>query len=95
MPKTLTPAEAEQFKKALKEAFDKFDSDKSGSIDSKEFENVLCKFNASSECKTKTDAAKIKETAKKFIETADKDADGKVNFYEFYRFVLQAFDIQA
>src|SRR6218665_2475614 len=61
MPKQLSPEEAEHLKQTMKEAFDKFDSDKSGQIDPKEFENVAKKFNETS--KTKLSDAKLKETA--------------------------------
>jgi len=30
-----------------------------------------------------------------FIKAADRDADGKVNFYEFYRFMLIALDVKV
>ena len=60
MPKELSPEEAEHLKKMLKEAFDHFDVDKSGNIDSKEFEGVAKKFNETA--KPKLSDAKIKET---------------------------------
>jgi Ca2+-binding EF-hand superfamily protein len=87
----MTPEEKQKMKAAVKEAFDKFDKDKSGHIESKEFESVLTEYNASSECKKKIEPAKIKEIAGQFIQVADKNADGKVNFEEFYRFLLEAF----
>src|SRR6218665_3240807 len=61
MPKQLSPEEAEHLKQTMKEAFDNFDSDKSGEIDPKEFENVAKKFNETS--KTKLSDAKLQETA--------------------------------
>jgi len=79
----------------IKKAFDEFDADKSGQIDSKEFENVLVKYNASPECKKKIEPTKIKEIASQFIQVADKNADGKVNFYEFFRFFLEALGLSV
>ena len=93
MPKQLTPEEAENVKKMLKEAFDTFDCDKNGSIESKEFESVAKKFNEKSA--TKLSDAKIKETTAEFIKLADRDADGKVNFFEFYKFMLAALDCKV
>jgi Ca2+-binding EF-hand superfamily protein len=93
MSKQLTPEEAEHLKKMLKEAFDHFDADKNGQLDAKEFESVAKKFNETS--KTKLSDAKIKETAAEFIKSADKDGDGKVNFYEFYRFMSGALGVKC
>jgi Ca2+-binding EF-hand superfamily protein len=93
MSKKLTPEEAEKLKICLKEAFDHFDADKSGNIDAKEFENAARKFNETGQ--TKMSEAKIKESATEFIKLADRDADGKVSFYEFYRFMFSALDVKA
>ena len=91
MCEKLTPEQKEKMKAECKKAFDSFDNDKSGTIDCKEFENVLVKYNATSECKKKLEPAKIKELATQFIEVADKNADGKVNFEEFFKFLKEAF----
>jgi len=77
----------------LKEAFDHFDADKSGHIDTKEFENAARKFNEKSE--TKMSDAKIKESAAQFVKLADKNADGKVSFNEFFKFMCDALDVKA
>lgn len=61
MAQKLTPEQAEKLKVEIKKIFDEFDTDKSGHIESKEFENVLVKYNSSSECKKKLEPAKIKE----------------------------------
>lgn len=90
MAQKLTPEQAEKLKVEIKKIFDEFDTDKSGHIESKEFENVLVKYNSSSECKKKLEPAKIKEITASFIQVADKNADGKVSFAEFYKFLLEA-----
>jgi Ca2+-binding EF-hand superfamily protein len=86
----MSPEQAEKLKVELKAAFDSFDKDKSGNIDCKEFESVLTQFNASSECKKKIEPEKIKTLAAQFIQAADKNADGKVNFGEFHKFLIDA-----
>ena len=90
MAQKLSPQDRAELEKALKEAFNSFDTDKSGQIDCKEFENVLVQYNASPECKKKMDPAKIKNIASDFIKVADQNADGKVNYQEFLNFMLEA-----
>jgi len=94
MCQKLSPEECQKLKVEIKKAFDDFDTDKSGQIDAKEFENVLGKYNSSPECKKKMEPAKIKEIASQFIEVADKNADGKVNFNEFFKFLLEALNLK-
>jgi Ca2+-binding EF-hand superfamily protein len=92
MSRKLSPEEAKDLKEFAKAAFDAFDTDKSGQIEVKEFEQVLKQFNESSACKQKLDDAAIKKTSEEFIRLADKDSDGKVNFQELYKFLLVAVD---
>jgi Ca2+-binding EF-hand superfamily protein len=92
MSKKLTPEEAKSLKDFAREAFAAFDTDKSGQIETKEFEQVLRQFNESSANKKKLDEAEIKQTSEDFIRLADKNADGKVNFDELYKFLLVAVD---
>ena len=92
MSKTLTADEAKNLRDFAQEAFAAFDTDKSGQIETKEFEQVLRQFNSSSACKEKLDEAAIKKTSEDFVRLADKNADGKVNFDELYKFLLVALD---
>lgn len=88
------PAEKQQLTDALKQAFNEIDLDRSGYIDSKEFENVARKYNCSTECQTKMTDAQIKETAAKFVQFADENHDGKVSFPEFLDFFLNALGLK-
>ena len=92
MSRKLSPAEAKDLKEFALEAFNAFDVDKSGQIETREFEAVLRQFNDSSACKEKLDEATIKKTSQDFVNLADKNADGKVNFDELHKFLLVAVD---
>lgn len=63
MSRQLTADEARELKEFAKAAFDAFDTDKSGQIETKEFEAVLRQFNDSSACKEKLADATIKQTS--------------------------------
>lgn len=84
MAQKLTPEQAEKLKVEIKKIFDEFDTDKSGNIESKEFENVLIKYNSSSECKKKLEPAKIKEITAVIIIS-------KYNRLIIHSFILQIY----
>jgi Ca2+-binding EF-hand superfamily protein len=83
------PAETEKMRAELKSVFDAVDANKSGSIDKEEFEKVLTQYNASPSTTKKIEPAKIKELAGLFIQACDSNADGKVNFEEFFQFLVK------
>jgi Ca2+-binding EF-hand superfamily protein len=83
----LTKVQVEDLKPDIKKAFDVFDLDHSGQIDGNEFEKVLVQINESPEWTDKMTPERIKELANTFVKAADTNADGKVNFDEFFQFL--------
>lgn len=95
MCQELSESEKQQLNDALKRAFNEFDVDGSGFIDSKEFEKVARKCNCDRDCETKMTDSQIKEAAVQFIEFADENHDGKVSFPEFFDFFLKALNMKG
>ena len=67
--------------KFLKEAFEAFDADKSGSIDLKERTAVMKSY--SELVKEPADDKKVKEVSEKIMKAVDKGGDGKISLAEF------------
>lgn len=68
--------------------FDIADSDKSGSIDAKEFTNLLIDFSKSAEIPTPSE-----EEIEQIIASFDSNKDGKFNLQEFTEFIKRVFEI--
>lgn len=63
MSRKLTADEAKELHEFARQAFDAFDTDKSGQVDVKEFQQVLKQFSDSPACKQKLSDAVIKQTS--------------------------------
>lgn len=72
-------------KATAEKAFDEFDQDKSGKVDSKELKNVVkaCYEYLGEPC---TDA-KVDEEVKSMLEIIDTSKDGKIDKEEFIKFM--------
>lgn len=74
-------------KEALTKAFQKVDTDKSGSLESAEIERVLQEYykQTGKPC----DNAKCKKEAQDFLKDVDKNQDHKVSMEEFIQYFMQ------
>jgi len=69
--------------KFLKEAFEAFDTDNSGTIDLKELEAVMRSYFEL--VKEAHDDKKVKEVSAKIMKSVDTGGDGKINLDEFLK----------
>jgi len=74
-------------KEALTKAFNQVDTDKNGTIDARELENILMSYYKSTG--KPCDAGKIKTDAQAFLRDVDKDHDNKINLKEFLEYFSQ------